>query len=205
MRAASSAAAEKSEPDCSFSSPTTCWTVSGRFPAVPSRPTTGRWMELRGNPRRDWRAGSTAREPLGKSPTLSGGPGSRTRLPLGGPDAQLAIKCRSSSVACQCLWRRLAAGGVEPRATAAGSPAGAALARAPDPRSPRGRCKTRLGQRGSLPSTAGVRQRRIAVERNAVDSMRLGNQERGALRSLGIGYVALGVAAVVLYLSLDTD
>lgn len=46
---------------------------------------------------------------------------------------------------------------------------------------------------------------RIAVERNAVDSMRLGNQERGAFRSLGIGYVALCVAAVLLYFSVDTD
>jgi hypothetical protein len=34
-----SAAAEQSEPDCSFRSPTTCWTVSGRFPAVQSKPT----------------------------------------------------------------------------------------------------------------------------------------------------------------------
>lgn len=46
---------------------------------------------------------------------------------------------------------------------------------------------------------------RIAVERNAVDSMRLGNQERGFLGSLAIGYVALGVAALVLYFSIDTD
>ena len=29
--------AEGAEPDCSFRSPTTCWTVSGRFP--PRRPT----------------------------------------------------------------------------------------------------------------------------------------------------------------------
>jgi hypothetical protein len=35
--------------------------------------------------------------------------------------------------------------------------------------------------------------------------MRLGNQERGALRSLGLGYAALVVAALVLYLSVDTD
>jgi hypothetical protein len=35
--------------------------------------------------------------------------------------------------------------------------------------------------------------------------MRLGNQERGAWRSIGLGYVALGVAALVLYLSVDTD
>lgn len=46
---------------------------------------------------------------------------------------------------------------------------------------------------------------RVVVARSAVDSMRLGNQERGALRSLGLGYVALGVAALVLYLSVDTD
>jgi hypothetical protein len=35
--------------------------------------------------------------------------------------------------------------------------------------------------------------------------MRLGNQERGALRSLGLGYVAMGAAALLLYLSVDTD
>lgn len=46
---------------------------------------------------------------------------------------------------------------------------------------------------------------RIALERNAVDSMRLGNQERGVLRSLGSGYVALGAAALVLYFSIDAD
>lgn len=46
---------------------------------------------------------------------------------------------------------------------------------------------------------------RVVLARSAVDSMRLGNQERGALRSLGFGYVALGVAALVLYLSLGTD
>jgi len=46
---------------------------------------------------------------------------------------------------------------------------------------------------------------RVVVARSAVDSMRLGDQERGALRSMGFGYVALGVAAVVLYLSVDND
>ncbi len=46
---------------------------------------------------------------------------------------------------------------------------------------------------------------RVVVARTAVDSMRLGDQERGALRSLGFGYVALGVAALVLYLSVDSD
>ena len=46
---------------------------------------------------------------------------------------------------------------------------------------------------------------RVVVARSAVDSMRLGNQERGVLRSLGLGYVALGVAALVLYFSVDTD
>jgi hypothetical protein len=35
----SSAAAEETVLDCSFRSPTTCWTVSGRFPAVRSKPT----------------------------------------------------------------------------------------------------------------------------------------------------------------------
>jgi hypothetical protein len=28
----------EAEPDCSFRSPTTCWTVSGRFPATPRKP-----------------------------------------------------------------------------------------------------------------------------------------------------------------------
>jgi hypothetical protein len=42
---------------------------------------------------------------------------------------------------------------------------------------------------------------RVSVARSAVDSIRLGNQERGALRSIGLGYLALGVAAVVLYFS----
>jgi uncharacterized membrane protein (DUF2068 family) len=46
---------------------------------------------------------------------------------------------------------------------------------------------------------------RVAIARSAVDSMRLGNQERRALRSLGLGYAALAVAALVLYLSVDTD
>lgn len=46
---------------------------------------------------------------------------------------------------------------------------------------------------------------RVTVARSAVDSIRLGNQERGALQSIGIGYVALGVAALVLYLSVDAD
>jgi hypothetical protein len=46
---------------------------------------------------------------------------------------------------------------------------------------------------------------RIAVARNTVDSMRLGNRERGALKSFGAGYVALGVAALLLYVSVDSD
>jgi hypothetical protein len=46
---------------------------------------------------------------------------------------------------------------------------------------------------------------RVAVARSAVDSMRLGNQEQGALRSLGLGYVALGVTALILYFSVDAD
>ena len=33
----STAAAEETDFDCSFRSPTTCWTVSGRFPAVRSK------------------------------------------------------------------------------------------------------------------------------------------------------------------------
>jgi hypothetical protein len=46
---------------------------------------------------------------------------------------------------------------------------------------------------------------RVVIARSLVDSMRLGNQERGALRSLGLGYVAIGVAGLLLYLSVDTD
>lgn len=46
---------------------------------------------------------------------------------------------------------------------------------------------------------------RVTVARSTVDSMRLGNQERGVLGSLALGYVALGVAALILYLSVDTD
>jgi hypothetical protein len=43
------------------------------------------------------------------------------------------------------------------------------------------------------------------IARSAVDSMRLGNQEKGALRSLGLRYVATGAAALLLYLSVDND
>ena len=46
---------------------------------------------------------------------------------------------------------------------------------------------------------------RVVIARSVVDSMRLGNQEQGALRSLGLGYLAMGAAALVLYLSVDTD
>jgi hypothetical protein len=35
-----SATAQETEPDCSYRSPTTCWTVSGRFPAARSKPVT---------------------------------------------------------------------------------------------------------------------------------------------------------------------
>jgi hypothetical protein len=46
---------------------------------------------------------------------------------------------------------------------------------------------------------------RVAVARSTVDSMRFGNKEQGALKSFGLGYVALVLAALVLYLSVDTD
>ena len=46
---------------------------------------------------------------------------------------------------------------------------------------------------------------RVLIARSTVDSMRLGNQERGALRSIGFGSLALGAAALVLYLSVGTD
>jgi hypothetical protein len=36
----STAAAEQPDPDCSFRSPTTCWTMAGRFPPVRSKPST---------------------------------------------------------------------------------------------------------------------------------------------------------------------
>jgi hypothetical protein len=41
--------------------------------------------------------------------------------------------------------------------------------------------------------------------RNTVDSIFVGNQERGALRSLGLGYAVLAGAALLLYLKFDTD
>lgn len=46
---------------------------------------------------------------------------------------------------------------------------------------------------------------RVAVARSTLDSIRLGNQERGALRSIGFGYAALAGAALLLYFSIDTD
>ena len=46
---------------------------------------------------------------------------------------------------------------------------------------------------------------RVVIARSGVDSMRLGNRERGALRSLGLGFAAVGVAALLLYFSVDTD
>ncbi len=46
---------------------------------------------------------------------------------------------------------------------------------------------------------------RVTVARSTVDSMRLGNQERGALKSVGLGYLALAASALILYFSIDTD
>jgi hypothetical protein len=46
---------------------------------------------------------------------------------------------------------------------------------------------------------------RVALARSEVDSIRLGNQERGALRSMGLAYVALAAAGVILYFSVDSD
>ena len=45
---------------------------------------------------------------------------------------------------------------------------------------------------------------RVTLARSVVDSMRLGNRERGAVRSLGLGYVALGVAGAILYVIFDS-
>jgi hypothetical protein len=45
----------------------------------------------------------------------------------------------------------------------------------------------------------------VTVARSTVDSMRLGNQERGALKSVGLGYLALAASALILYFSIDTD
>jgi hypothetical protein len=46
---------------------------------------------------------------------------------------------------------------------------------------------------------------RVAVARSAVDSMRLGNKEKAALRSFGLGYALIGIAAVALAYSLGSD
>ena len=46
---------------------------------------------------------------------------------------------------------------------------------------------------------------RIVFARTTVDSMFVGNQERGALRSLGLGYLVLAGAALLLYLKFGTD
>ena len=46
---------------------------------------------------------------------------------------------------------------------------------------------------------------RVVIARSALDSMRLGNQERGVLRSAGLAFVIMGAGAVVLYFSVDTD
>jgi hypothetical protein len=40
---------------------------------------------------------------------------------------------------------------------------------------------------------------RVALPRSAIDSMRLGNQERGAVRSIGLGYLTLVAAGGLLY------
>jgi hypothetical protein len=46
---------------------------------------------------------------------------------------------------------------------------------------------------------------RVALARSTVDSMRLGNKEKAALKSFGFGYALLGVAAVVLAYSFGRD
>ena len=46
---------------------------------------------------------------------------------------------------------------------------------------------------------------RVAISRSAVDSMRLGNLERGAVRGFRTGFVVLAVASVLLYYSVDHD
>jgi hypothetical protein len=46
---------------------------------------------------------------------------------------------------------------------------------------------------------------RVYLARNTVDSMRLGNMEKGALKSVGLGYVLMGAAIVVLIHTVDSD
>ena len=46
---------------------------------------------------------------------------------------------------------------------------------------------------------------RVALPRGTVDSIRLGSQERGALRSIGLGSLAVVAVGVLLYFSVDTD
>ena len=46
---------------------------------------------------------------------------------------------------------------------------------------------------------------RVAVPRSTVDSMRLGNIERGAVRGFKVGFLVLGLVSVLLYYSVDHD
>ena len=46
---------------------------------------------------------------------------------------------------------------------------------------------------------------RVALARSTVDSIRLGNKEKAALKSFGLGYVLIGVATVVLAYSFASD
>jgi hypothetical protein len=45
----------------------------------------------------------------------------------------------------------------------------------------------------------------VTIPRSAVDSIRLGDQERGAIRGFKRGFVALLAASVLLYYSVDHD
>jgi hypothetical protein len=46
---------------------------------------------------------------------------------------------------------------------------------------------------------------RVVLARSTVDSIRLGSQERGVLRSMGAGYIAMVLAALALRLTIDID
>jgi hypothetical protein len=46
---------------------------------------------------------------------------------------------------------------------------------------------------------------RVVVPSGVVDSIRLGSQERGALRSIGLGYLAAGAFVLLFYASFGSD
>ena len=46
---------------------------------------------------------------------------------------------------------------------------------------------------------------RVAIARTAIDSLRLGNKERGAWRGMGLAVAGMLVAGVLLSFTVDTD